>query len=255
MMRFLVVAGIGAVLLAGCAASDFDGDAYRATIHQSFAAQPNVHVGVDNVSGDVTVLPWSRPNIDIVAVKHAGSKESLNRVTVEIDRDQIPTADVEIHTHYAHTWFGGNTGDVDYTLHVPRGASLTVRTVSGDVRASGLGRNVEIRTVSGDVTAMRTGGSLTAHSISGDIRTSMLRMGKGDTADIDTVSGDIHLGLPSAASASVEIKSLSGDLVDDWNIPTAHQAVGVSATGRIGGGAGNINLHSISGDIHLSRSE
>jgi hypothetical protein len=252
-VRVVSACTVALFALAGCSYSDFgDGDAVRTTIHETFSAQPNVHLTVGNVSGDVTVLPWNRSTIDVVAVKHAGSQAALRRVTVEIDRDQIPASDVRIATRYVHHWFGSDEGSVDYTLHVPRGTSLVVNEVSGDVRANGLGGNVEVHSVSGDVTTLGVGGSLIEHSVSGDVHASMLRMDDSRNADIDTVSGEIHLALPPSASADVTARSLSGDFDSAWSIPEEH-SIGTNANGRIGRGGGSVELRSISGDIHLTQ--
>lgn len=252
-VRALGACALALFSLAGCVDSDFsDGDAVRSTIHERFSAQANVHLSVGNVSGDVTILPWSRSTIDVVAVKHAGSQEALRRVTVEIDRDQVPASDVHIRTHYVHQWFGSDEGSVDYTVRVPRGASLVVNEVSGDVRANGLGGSVVIHSVSGDVTAMSAGGNLIVHSVSGDVHTSMLHMANSTNADIETVSGEIHLALPTSASAYVTARSLSGDVDSAWPIQESH-GIGTTANGRIGGGAGTVQLKSISGDIHLTQ--
>jgi DUF4097 and DUF4098 domain-containing protein YvlB len=252
-VRALGACALSLFALAACVDSDFgDGNAVRTTIHESFSAQSNVHLTVGNISGDVTVVPWSRSTIDVVAVKHAGSKEGLRRVTVEIDRDQVPASDVRIRTHYEHHWFGNEEGSVDYTLHVPRGTSLVVDEVSGDVRANSLGGNVEVHSVSGDVTTLDVGGNLYVHSISGDVHTSMLHMANDNSADIETVSGEIHLALPVSASAYVDASSLSGDFDCAWPIPQ-QRTIGMHADGNIGHGGGSVRLRSISGDIHLTQ--
>ncbi len=253
MIRFPVIGTLAALALSGCVATDFGfGDAVHATVHERFAARSGVHMSVSNVSGDVRILPWNQDVVDIVAIKHAASVRGLRRVTVEIDRDQVPAGSVQIETHYAHEWFG-NEGSVDYTIHVPRAASLDIEEVSGDVVASGIGGSVHVHSVSGDVTAMRVGGDLTVHSVSGDVRVSMLHMNAARNADVETVSGDIHLGLPAAAGAFVDAKSLSGDINSSWAIPTRNHVVGEEASGTIGRGGGHVTLKSISGDIHVER--
>jgi hypothetical protein len=253
-IRALGACALAVFALAGCVDADFGGgDAVRTTIHESFTAQPDVHLTVGNVSGDVTVMPWNHSTIDIVALKHAGSKEGLRRVTVEIDRDQVPAADVRIRTRYERNWFGSDEGSVDYTIRVPRGSSLVVNEVSGDVRANDLGGNVEVHSVSGDVTAMNVGGNLFVHSVSGDVHTSMLHMNDDRSADIATVSGEIHLALPASAAAYVTAHSLSGDFDSAWSIPEEQHIVGTQAEGNIGRGGGNVQLRTISGDIHLTQ--
>jgi hypothetical protein len=254
MVRMLAAGALITLALAGCVETDFGyGDAVHSVVHERFTADARVHLSVANVSGDVRVLQWNQNLVDIVAIKRASSSQGLHRMTVEIDRDQSPAQSVSIRTRYENEWFGHSGGSVDYTLHVPRGASLDVSEVSGDVLASDLDGSVHVHSVSGDVTTMRVGGNLTVHSISGDVHASMLQMNGNREADIDTVSGDIHLALPPSANAYVDAKSLSGDFDSAWSIPIQHQLVGVEASGTIGSGGGDVTLKSISGDISLAR--
>jgi hypothetical protein len=255
MFRFLTAGSLAALALSGCVnGGNFDfGDTVHATVHERFAARGDVHVTVGNVSGDVKILPWDQPTIDILAVKRAGSRQGLRRVTIEIVRDQTPAQSVEIRTRYEHEWFGNNGGSVDYTIRVPRRASLDINEVSGDVVASGVGGNLHVHSVSGDVTALNVGGSLVVNSVSGDVRLSMLRMGGDRNADVNTISGDIHLALPASAGAFVDAKSISGDFDSTWPLQVEHHMVGVEASGTIGRGGGDVELKSISGDIHLER--
>lgn len=255
MFRVLAAGALVALALSGCVEYDFgdDGDAIHAVVHERFSARSDVSVSVANVSGDVRILPWNQGLVDIVAVKSASSAEGLRRVTVEIERDQSPAESVSIRTHYVNEWFGHSSGSVDYTVHVPRGTSVDVSEVSGDVTATGLRGDVHVHSVSGNVTALRVGGNLTVHSVSGDVHVSMLRMDAGREADVDTVSGDIHLGVPATATAFVDANTLSGDFDSPWPLQAQREMVGVQVRGAIGHGGGDITLKSISGDIHLER--
>ena len=73
------------------------------------------------------------------------------------------------------------------------------------------------------------------------------------TLQLNTVSGDVSLSLPEGSNARVSLGSTSGDLKCD------HDATDVTAgetlwTGQIGTGAGTINVQTLSGDAHISRS-
>lgn len=256
---FAIVALLASLALAGCVEWDSQAERVQAGVHERFAVTPNAQVRIENVAGPIVVVPWSRPAIDIVATKHASDARNLRLITIEVARDGTPVSDVDIRTHYAHMGFfgipgfGRSGGTVDYTVHVPTGAWLHVANVSGDIRVSGMSNDVEVNEVSGDITAMHLGGDATIHAVSGSIDASLRHMGDGQRVHLDTVSGSISLGVPPNSSAVVSAQSISGSFHSDFPIPAHQQTVGVSAQGRIGNGAGSIEMRSISGSLTLSK--
>lgn len=242
--------------LPGCVSGDFGGDSVHQTLHEQLSVSPSPHVRVANVSGFIRILPWGRSIVDVAARKHASSLGALQRTSVVITHDGSPASDVEIDTHYAHNgfFFWGESGaSVDYTIHVPRGTNLDLANVSGDVSVSGIAGDVQIRNVSGDVEALRLDGNLQVHTVSGTIDASLLRMNAQRDADLEAVSGAIHLAVPPKSSADVTAESISGGFSTDFNVPMQQRTVGVHAQGPIGGGAGTIQLRTISGSITLSK--
>ncbi|MFE2440937.1 DUF4097 family beta strand repeat-containing protein [Streptomyces sp. NPDC059426] len=78
-------------------------------------------------------------------------------------------------------------------------ARLAVHSVSGDVTAQTV-RVLDAHTTSGDVAAENVTGELAAHSVSGDVRVFSYR---GDTANVTTTSGDIHLTATRGATGFI----------------------------------------------------
>ncbi len=256
MVRWTVVSAVSASLvLAGCVSVDFGSDRVRSTTHEHFAVTQNAHVSVKNVSGYITIIPWNRPVLDIVAVKRGADAESLSRMTIDVSRDRVPASDVDIETHYPNEGFSfwGHNGSVDYTIHVPAGVSLQLANVSGDVQADGIGGDVDVEEVSGDVEILRNGGSVSVHAVSGSIEVSMTRMGADRRASLEAVSGSIRLVIPPNSGAVVSAHSISGGFHSDFPIPSHSETVGTSADGTIGNGAGSIELSTISGSMRIEK--
>ncbi len=249
----------GTLLLPGCISydADFGGNAVHQTVHERFAVAPNARVRVSNVSGSITIVPWSRQAIDVVGRKYAGTIAALRRMTVSIVRDGSPASYVEIETQYPrHVFFfwGNNSGgSVDYTIHVPKRVRLTLADVSGDVRVSGIDGDVEVKNVSGDVDVARLNGDLDIHTVSGSIDASLVAMNGDRRVTIEAISGSIQIAVPAKSSAEVSAESISGSFESAFNIPTHRQTVGVNASGRIGNGSGTIDLKTISGSMMISK--
>ena len=119
---------------------------------------------------------------------------------------------------------------------------VVVESVSGDVRLPRLVGDLTTRTVSGDVEAEAITGSVTARSVSGDVRIGSL--GEG-VLEVQSVSGDVTLGIPSGTNVDLDARSASGSL--DSEIPLSD-----SPTGE-GGPAVVIRGNTVSGDIRVVR--
>ena len=82
----------------------------------------------------------------------------------------------------------------------------SVKSVSGDVRLGMVDGEVSLNSVSGDASVGTVTGSATVHSVSGDIE---VKEGRS-SLHIKTISGDARIG--SAAEGKVTMQSVSGDL-------------------------------------------
>ena len=85
----------------------------------------------------------------------------------------------------------------------------TLKTVSGDLRLATVGGELRVQSVSGDTTVRSVGGSLVAKSVSGDVRVESVRNGH---AEVTSISGDIEIGIAAGSNVDVDANSVSGDL-------------------------------------------
>lgn len=139
-------------------------------------------------------------------------------------------------------------------------SALTVKTASGDVTVDRVAGDVNVKSASGDLTAAAIGGELQASTASGDIRVDSvsgaaristasgdIRIARFEGRDflVNTVSGDVTVGLPAGRSVDLDVKTLSGDVVlPDRAAPGSTAA----PTGRV-----TIRVKSVSGDFRLQR--
>jgi DUF4097 and DUF4098 domain-containing protein YvlB len=173
---------------------------------KTFNVGPTGSLKLGNVAGDVTVTGGNGGEIRIEAMPHgkgkteAEAQQQLDTVTVET-RQSGNRVDVETkHKPNSHAW-------VDYTVIVPMGASLDVRTVSGDVRVTNVNGSVIAETVSGDVQAMSLAQVSSLKAVSGDVTGQNLA--SDGNVSLGTVSGDVVIKNLKAKSVSVE--TVSGD--------------------------------------------
>jgi hypothetical protein len=97
----------------------------------------------------------------------------------------------------------------DLVLHGEVERDANVKTVSGDVRMERVGGELRFTTVSGDVTVRSLGGSVEGKAVSGDVRLESTREGH---VTVQSVSGDIEVGVEAGTNLDVDAGSVSGDL-------------------------------------------
>jgi len=162
-------------------------------------AQTGGTVSITNVSGSVTVSPWSRSEVEVTGTLGQGSE----RLRFEVDG-----ADTEIEVVLP----GGRNTRVkgtDLIIRVPKGSSLEIAVVSAEVELEA-DADVEVACVSGNVTLTGSATDVEIAIVSGEAKVSL--SGRLERAEVATVSGDITLSAPLADDGRIEIESISGDV-------------------------------------------
>lgn len=225
-----LVASTTALLAAGPAAQA------GTPISKRAAADPSGSVEVSNVSGTVTVTGWDRSEVEVTGELGKGT-ERLEFATVDkVTRVKVILPDNSF-----------DVDDSDLIIRVPAGSSLSVNTVSADIKVQGVtgaqrlqavsadihtqagSEDVECKTVSGDVTvdgsakkgvltimtvsgdatALRTAGEINANTVSGNL---VLGLGETTRSRVRTTSGDVTMAMLMAADGKLDAESISGDV-------------------------------------------
>lgn len=168
---------------------------------------------LSHLSGDIRVTGGSGSEIKIEATKRARhrdpeqAKRLLEALRVEINNFN---GRVEVRTIYPRRGsFGNNvSASVDYVIAVPVGASVALKSISGDISVTNVKGEVRAETVSGDVNISATPNVSVARTISGDV--TARDIGTQTTLVLSTVSGTV-LGTGLRVRA-LEAGSVSGDV-------------------------------------------
>jgi DUF4097 and DUF4098 domain-containing protein YvlB len=224
-----------------------------------------VHLGADgtldasNISGDITVTRGSGTDarIDVVRTARgrddADAKEQLSLVRVDIAERN---GRVEIRERYPERGSSDRRSyhlTTDYTISVPPGTHVMLKSVSGDLKVTNIAGEVYAETVSGNV-ELASGGRVTrAKSISGNVEISDTHFDGSLTAD--SVSGDVRMQRVSArrieigsVSGNVRAEDVQSDRVD------AHTTSGNAAFSGSLAANGRYEIKSFSGDVRVGLS-
>lgn len=192
-------------------------------------------IDLNHLSGDIRVTAGSASEIKIDATKRvrhrdAGeAKRLLDALRVDINNFN---GRVEVRTIYPRRGsFGNNvSASVDYVITVPPGATVALKSISGDISVTNVKGEVRAETVSGDVTITGTPNVALAKTISGDVtardigtQTSLILSTVSGTVigtglrvralEAGTVSGDVRL--VGSEIERLEARSLSGNIEFD----------------------------------------
>lgn len=205
------------------------------------ASGNNITVEVPSHHGILT----KPPALDITVTVPDGS-------TVDL---RTATADVTCRGTYAEAGVQTASGDVQLDRVT---GTAAIKTASGDVGIQAAGE-LTANTASGDVLVGESG-PLTANTASGDIRIRLgfsdvrLRTASGDVrideiraseVAVQTVSGDISIGVAAGVAAWIDASALSGSVRSSLAIDDARPSGDVATA--------SIRARSVSGDVEVHR--
>lgn len=173
------------------------------------AAARDARITIHNPSGTTTVTAWERDQVAVFA-----SRGSLRYLELSGGGSRV--------TVRSHTGFTMN-------VRVPKRAKITVESVSGSIKISGVEGSVEAQSASGSLRIEGAPRSITANGMSGGV---MILGGGTEITRAESVSGSVTV---TEARGVVDAKSSSG---------------GVRVNGRVR----DARLFSVSGTVIFSGS-
>jgi hypothetical protein len=208
-------------------------------VHETVAAQPEGAVEVVDVTGDIEIIGWDRPEITV----DGKIADSVDRVDVTSSGSR---SSVHVVTRKGWNWGGGD--DTRLTVHVPAKSALSASLVSADVKVRDVRGDVMIQTVSGEISG-EVGGDLHVSGVSGDVR---VRAPAAQHLEVKTLSGDIEL---TGGGGEVDITTISGDAKIELDTLKRGHFKSVSGDMSVGlalAPDGQIDGQSVSGTLHFN---
>ncbi len=206
---------------------------------------------LSNIAGDITITGGGGEDVRVQAVKRVrrqnenDARALLRDVDIQVtERSGL----VEVRTELPSR--RDVAAAVDYTIALPSGASVGVRTVSGNVRVSNVKGELRAESISGDVNASAIGRLRAMKSVSGNIDIS-----DADAEDIvaNTVNGDVIVR--NLKARSMDLESVSGNLrfsdtqCDRVSLKTI--SGDIDYAGRLAR-SGRYEMQSHSGDVRIT---
>lgn len=133
---------------------------------------------------------------------------------------------------------------------------VTLQTVSGDILAPNVGAEANLQTVSGRIRV--SGGpwrKLNLSTVSGDVQLAG-GIAPNGSYDVDSMSGDVQIQVPSNLSAIIKASTFSGDLRSDFGtVKKPEHGPGSELEATAGAGGAKMNVETFSGDLRIRRQD
>ena len=229
---------------------------------RSYKLAPGGTLELINVNGRIDALPASGDEVEIVGLRKAegtsdeAAKALLDKVEM---REEVGNTRVRVEVRPPRLrGFSGH--QVRWTVRVPKGVNVDLRTVNGGVKLTGLQGDVIAKTTNGGVTGTGVlSQAVDASAVNGGIE---IEFGSPLSADakvsFETVNGGVSIGLPSESRATISARAVNGGVrVSDLEIQKDEQANAFDSKrrlqGTMNGGGARVTLNTVNGGIRISR--
>ena len=211
-----------------------------------------------NVNGRVTAEASDGTAIEVKAERtaKAGSDESARELLGKIEmREEVGDGRVRVEVRAPR--FSGMSGhDIKWTLKIPRGVAVDLRTVNGGVHMDGLEGDIRARTTNGGITGTRMfATSLDAAVTNGGVNIELARPVSSGTFAVEAVNGGVNLSLPGDSKADISGRCVNGGIsVIDLNVVTSGEQSRRRLEGQLNGGGGaRVTLETVNGGVKIAK--
>jgi hypothetical protein len=217
---------------------------------KTYDIPPGGVIRIRNVSGDVKIIGSNETKVVVTAIKE-GRDRDLLQIEDRSEGDRI-----DLQPRYPQV--RNCNASVTFEVRVPQATSYNfdrISSVSGKVDVRNVTGQIRAESVSGAVGVTDVSGLVSASSVSGDVSVQITRLqGAGDMR-FSSISGDVTVRAPANLDGDVEMSTMSGSLRTDFPIEVQERRYGPgrSARGRLGSGARNLRITTVSGRVSLIR--
>ncbi len=258
----------------------------RDGLERAFTLDRDGKVYLEGRTGHVEVSSWSKNEVRIVAPKNASIDVNHTKDNIRIIFNRPSQCEIFIpdRAHLRIETTSGNvkageiggfvdirsaSGDIDIAAAQ---SGVKCKSISGDIHIGKMTGSADLKTTSGKITAESIKGSITAGTVSGKIeigsfsRTEEIEIesisGKielrgelspGGIYKINSNSGNIEMGLPSASNYELRVETFSGSIHCDFELKLSGKIDRKKLQGMVGKGGATLGISSFSGNIRIKK--
>ena len=216
-----------------------------------------------NVNGRITAEPATDDKITVEGHRIAkgssdeAAKENLAKMEI---REEVSGDRVRVESRPPR--LNGLSGhEIEWTIKVPKGVVVDLRTVNGGVRINGLSGEVHAKTTNGGVKGSNlSAGIFEASSVNGGIEIEFSgTLDANASVELGTVNGGVEVSLPASSKATISARAVNGGVrVNDLAVERTEEATSFDSKrrleGTLNGGGAKITISTTNGGVRISRS-
>ena len=215
-----------------------------------------------NVNGRITAE--ATDGSEVIVEGHrtakARSDEAAKELLAKIEiREEIGESTVRVESRPPRlSGFAGH--EIEWTIKVPKGVTLDVRTTNGGVRLNNLSNDIHAKSTNGGVKGVNiTPGLIEASTVNGGVEIELASpLDATDSIEMEAVNGGVELSMPSESKATIAARCVNGGVkVDGLEIAREQQDNDFERrrrlNGTMNGGGAKVNMSTTNGGVVLTR--
>lgn len=208
-----------------------------------------------NVNGRITAEPTDGPSIELRAERSTkatsddAAKDLLNRIEM---REEV--GDDRVRVEVRPPRISGPSGhEFKWTIKVPRGVSVDLRTVNGGVHMKGLDAEVRARSTNGGITGTAlTPTSVDAAVTNGGVEIELARAVTSGSFELEAVNGGVSINLPPDSKADIAGRCVNGGIATTGlSLETVGEQSRRRLDATLNGGGARISLETVNGGVRV----
>jgi hypothetical protein len=224
---------------------------------RSYQVAPGGRLELINVNGRITAEASDGTTVEVAADRTAkatsdeAAKDLLGRIEM---REEVSADRVRVEVR-APRMSGPSGHEFTWTVRVPRGVSVDLRTVNGGIRVVNLDGDVRARSTNGGIkgTALLAS-SVDAAVTNGGIEIDLAKPVTTGTFELEAVNGGVTINLPADSRADIAGRCVNGGIsTSDLPLEMVGEQNRRRLDAQLNGGGARISLETVNGGVRIGR--
>jgi hypothetical protein len=225
-----------------------------------------------NINGRITAEATDGTSVEVVAERTAkaatddGAKDLLKQIEM---REEVGDARVRVEVRAPRMRGGGH--DIKWTLKVPRGVAVDLRTVNGGVKMVSLEGQIRARTTNGGITGTNIVASgVDASTTNGGVEIELARAVTTGSFELQAVNGGVSLMMPGESKVDLAARCVNGGIsLEGLDVKVSGESTSNPnefeqhvegakkfrrrLDGQLNGGGARVSLDTVNGGVKILR--
>jgi hypothetical protein len=225
---------------------------------RSYKLAPGARIELININGRITAEASDGDTLEITGerIAKATSDEAAKTLLSNIEmREEVGDARVRIEVRPPQRR-GSGGHEIKWTIRVPKGVAVDLRTINGGVKLAGLTGDVRVRSTNGGI----TGEAVMTSNIDAAVTNGGVEIELGSapassgSIDLESVNGGVSLTLPGESKADITARCVNGGIqINGLSLDIIGEQTRRKVEGKLNGGGIRVMLDTTNGGVRLNK--